>query len=157
MKKYQPPQPEIDMDDPIVKVTFETTTMESQKVKKFPSMPCKLVAQNSLPDDGLSMVKENASRKVDRLLNDCPVPAEDWFTAKSTRQYARDIYLLLQYFKFHVTLKQVSEEMMEEMETARDLMPVEPTLPCLSAIRREGTIVLLLVGGFPNHLSASSV
>nr|CDS33271.1 hypothetical protein HmN_000500900 [Hymenolepis microstoma] len=39
--------------------------------------------------------KENISRKFDRLPNDYPVPAENWFTAKSTRQYARDIYLLL--------------------------------------------------------------
>nr|CUU98092.1 hypothetical transcript [Hymenolepis microstoma] len=29
--------------------------------------------------------------------------------------------------------------MVEEMKTARDLRPVEPTLPCLSAIRRERT------------------
>nr|CDS29535.1 hypothetical transcript [Hymenolepis microstoma]CDS29539.1 hypothetical transcript [Hymenolepis microstoma] len=79
--------------------------------------------------------KENVSHKVDRLRNDCSVEAEDWFTAKSARQYSRDIYLSLQYFKIHGKRKQVSEEMVEEMETVRDLMPVEPTLPCLSAMR----------------------
>nr|CDS33270.1 hypothetical protein HmN_000500800 [Hymenolepis microstoma] len=95
LKKYQPPLPERDVNDPLVQATFETTSMESQKVKKFARLP-----SNWATWERARKAKENVSRKVDRLLNDYPVPAEDWFTAKSTRQYACDIYSLLQYFKF---------------------------------------------------------
>nr|CDS29534.1 hypothetical transcript [Hymenolepis microstoma]CDS29538.1 hypothetical transcript [Hymenolepis microstoma] len=99
------------MNNSIVQATFETTTMESPLVKKFSRLPsdwatweCARKVRYFLEhNDHMHVVfqaKENVSRKGGSLLNDCPVPAEDWFTAKSARQYSRDIYSLLQYFKF---------------------------------------------------------
>lgn len=81
--------------------------------------------------------KDNVARKVDRLLNDCLLPAENWFDAKSTRQYVRDIYLLLQYFKYRGTVKEVGAEMRDEFEMAHDLQPIEPNHPCHSVLQRQ--------------------
>lgn len=87
----------------------------------------------------LLQAKDNISRKVDRLLNDCLVSANDWWLIKNTRQLVRNVYLIIQYFKFRGIVKEVGTELHEEWEHAQDMPPIEPQTACFSDIRRAQT------------------
>ncbi|VDO06319.1 unnamed protein product [Rodentolepis nana] len=84
----------------------------------------------------LIQARDNVYRKVDRLLNDCLVSANDWWLVKNTWQLVRNVYLILQYFKFRETVHEVSTELHEEWEMAQNSPPIEPQIACLSDIRR---------------------
>lgn len=84
----------------------------------------------------LVQARDNISRKVDRLLNDCLVSADDWLFIKNTRQLVRNVYLIIQYFKYRGTVHEVGTELKEEWEHAQDMPPIAPQDSCLSDIRR---------------------
>ncbi|KAM3180319.1 hypothetical protein ACTXT7_016508, partial [Hymenolepis weldensis] len=74
----------------------------------------------------LIQARDNVSRKINRLLNDCMVPADEWWIAKATRQYVRNVFQLIQYFKHRGIVKKVGQELEEEWERSLCLPPLEP-------------------------------
>nr|CDS29136.2 hypothetical protein HmN_000219400 [Hymenolepis microstoma] len=87
----------------------------------------------------LLQAKDNISRKVDRLLNDCLVPADNWWMIKNTRQLVRNVYLIIQYFKYRGVVFEVGTELHEEWQQAQDMPPIQPHVTCDSELRRART------------------
>lgn len=55
---------------------------------------------------------------------------------KNTRQRVRNVYLIIQYFKYRGIVHEVGTELREEWEHAQQFPAVQPETSCLSDMRR---------------------
>nr|CDS30832.1 non capsid protein NS 1 [Hymenolepis microstoma] len=74
-------------------------------LRKYSKVPTSISCLYVEHDDHMHVLlhaKTNVSRKVNRLLNDCLIPPDDWRAMKSTRQLVRNVYRIIQQFKHQV-------------------------------------------------------
>lgn len=98
-------------------------------LKNYAKVPTAINCLYVEHDDHLHVLiqaRDNVCRKITRLLNDCMVPADEWWIAKATRQYVRNVFQIIQYFKHRGVVKKVGQELEEEWERSLCLPPLEP-------------------------------